>query len=170
MLTFMLTSLLLACKTTTDFSPGTAEPRITGTWRLYERRFPKDSSFTIRIKRDSLAIVQDTSLVKSDSIYVRRDTSYISVKKYSSLPSQTLTFDADGKLAYVGTEMTYYAPYKYYRIDKTYPDSLFINLVIQTNGASVSVRQGLEFRRDTLLLKPNCNDVLPCYSKLLRVR
>lgn len=168
-LTLWLAGLLPACTNrNADFLPGPTDARLTGTWQLYERRFSKDSSYTFRIKRDSLSIVQDTSHIKSDSIYIRRDTTFYTTRRYSSAQPQTLSFDTDGKLTYAGTEMTYYAPYPHYRIDKTYPDSLLIDLVINTNSASIAVRQGLEFRQDTLLLKPRCDQ--PCYTKLLRAR
>ena len=170
LLTLSLAGVLIECKdTNSEFSPGTGDPRITGTWQLYERRYPKDSTYSIRIKRDSAEIRRDTSRVKLDSIYVRRDTSFYTTKRYARTSPQTLTFDADGKLSGNGTEMTYYYPTKYYRVDKTYPDSLFIDFFISTNRANVPVRQGLEFRQDTLVLKPRCDDP-PCYSKLLRVR
>lgn len=120
------------------------------------------------MKRDSLAIVQDTSRIKSDSVYIRRDTTFYTTKRYGSPVPQTLSFDANGGLTNNGTEMTYYAPIKYFRINQTYPDSLLIDFFINTNRANVSFRQGLEFRRDTLVLKPRCDR--PCYSKLLRVR
>ena len=169
-LALLLAGFLLECKTnSTDFSPGSGDTRITGTWQLYERRFPKDSTYTIRVKRDSLDIPQDTSAVKSDSVYIRRDTSFYKIMRYQRVPAQTLTFDTDGKLVGSGTEMTYYLPIKYYNIDKTYPDSLFINFFISTNRANVPFQQGLEFRKDTLMLKPRCDSPLPCYSKLLRV-
>lgn len=142
--------------------------RLAGTWQLYERRFPKDSSYTLRVKRDSLAIVRDTSKIKSDSLYIRRDTSFYTNKRYSAAPPQTLTFSADGSLSGSGTEMTYYAPIKNYLVDKTYPDSLSVNFYISTNRARVAFQQGLEFRQDTLVLLPHCDQ--PCYSKLLRVR
>lgn len=166
---FLLAGLLPACTSrSTEFSPGPSDTRLTGTWQLYERRFSKDSTYTFRIKRDSLSIVQDTSRIKSDSIYIRRDTTFYTTRRYPVAIPQTLSFDTDGKLTYAGTEMTYYAPYPHYRINKTYPDSLLIDLVINTNGANVAVRQGLEFRRDTLVLKPRCDQ--PCYTKLLRTR
>lgn len=169
LLFLILAGLFSECKNNTvEFSPGAGDPRITGTWQLYERRFSKDSIYTIRVKRDSLAIVRDTSKVKSDSIYIRRDTSFFTTKRYLSAPPQTLTFDTDGKLAGSGPEMTYYGPIKYYRVNKTYPDSLFVDFFISTNRANVPFQQGLEFRKDTLVLKPRCDQ--PCYSKLLRVR
>lgn len=165
----LLAGLLLECKDkNAGFSPGAGDPRITGTWQLYERRFPKDSTFTIRVKRDSASIRQDTSRVKSDSIYIRRDTSFYTTKRYQRTVPQALAFDTDGKLTGSGTEMTYYTSYKYYRVDKTFSDSLSINFFIYTNGANTAVQQGLEFRQDTLVLKPRCDQ--PCYSKLLRVR
>ena len=168
-LTLLLTGLFPACTNrNAEFPPGPTDARLTGTWQLYERRFSKDSTYTIRIKRDSLAIVRDTSRIKSDSIYLRRDTTFYTTRRYSGAVPQTLSLDTDGKLTYAGTEMTYYAPYQHYRLDKAYPDSLLIDLIIYTNGANITVRQGLEFRRDTLVLKPRCDQ--PCYSKLLRTR
>ncbi|MBD2754742.1 hypothetical protein IC230_17690 [Spirosoma sp. BT704] len=167
--TTSLACLLVQCKSTNgEFSPGAGDSRITGTWQLLERRFSKDSTFTIRVKRDSLAIAQDTSKNKLDSIYIRRDTSFYTTRRYSRTPPQILTFDVDGKLTGSGTEMTYYSPIKYYNVDKTYADSLLINFFISTNRANVPFQQGVEFRKDTLVLKPRCDQ--PCYSKLLRVR
>ena len=169
LLLLLLAGLFPACTNKkADLPPGPTDARLTGTWQLYERRFSKDSTYTIRIKRDSLAIAQDTSRIKSDSIYLRRDTTFYTTRRYPSAVPQTISLDTDGKLTHAGTEMTYYAPYQHYRLDKTYPDSLLIDLIIYTNGANIAVRQGLEFRQDTLVLKPRCDQ--PCYSKLLRLR
>ncbi|WP_420146985.1 hypothetical protein [Spirosoma sp.] len=168
-LTLLLAGFCFACKdTNSGFSPGAGDSRITGTWRLYERRFSKDSTlYSISITKDS--VLRDSVYVtKIDTIRISRDTSFYTTRRYAGLPQQTLTFGADGRLERSGEEVTYYAPYKFYRVDKTYPDSLFVDLFIYTNGANIPVRQGLEFKQDTLILKPFCER--PCYSKLLRVR
>ena len=156
---FLLSLFLLAAELVTgckdknaEFSPGTGDPRIVGTWQLYERRFPKDSTYSIR---------QDTTIII-------RDTSYYVTRRYSTAPPQTLTFDNDGKLSASGSEMTYYYPIRYFRVDSTFQDSLGVNLYISTNRANVPFRQRVEFLRDTLVLKQRCDQ--PCYLKLLRVR
>ncbi|MDB5239680.1 MAG: hypothetical protein JWP57_305 [Spirosoma sp.] len=134
------------------FSPGPGDPRIVGTWRLYERRFPKDSTYSVR----------------RDTITTFRDTSYYVTKRYPVTPSQTLTFLPDGSLSASGTEMTYYYPIRHFRVDSTFQDSLGVNLYINTNHANVPLRQRVAFLNDTLVLKQRCDQ--PCYLKLLRVR
>ena len=134
------------------FSPGAGDPRIVGTWRLYERRFPKDSTYSVR----------------RDTIVTIRDTSYYVTKWYPGTPLQTLTFSSDGNLSANGSEMTYYYPIRYFRVDSTAQDSLGVNLYITTNRANVPFRQRVAFMRDTLVLRQRCEQ--PCYLKLLRVR
>lgn len=134
------------------FSPGAGDPRIVGTWRLYERRFPKDSTYSIR---------QDTTTII-------RDTAYYVTKRYPVTPPQTLTFDSDGKLSANGTEMTYYYPIHYFRVDSTFQDRLGVSLYISTNRANIPFRQQVAFVRDTLVLSQRCEK--PCYLKFLRVR
>jgi hypothetical protein len=142
-----------ACKDANqNFSPGPGDPRIVGTWRLYERRFPKDSIYTVR----------------RDTITSTRDTSYYVTKRYSAIPPQTLTFQSDGSLSASGTEMTYYYPIRHFRVDSTFQDSLGVNLYINTNQANVSLRQRIVFLNDTLVLKQRCDQ--PCYLKLVQMR
>lgn len=183
-LTLLLASLLICCKdTTSGFSPGTADERITGTWQLVERRFQKDSLQII--DKDTTVIVRDTSSVLISGVLVKRDTlittrqvtrttrnlTIDTTLRYTASSQQTLSFDTDGKLTARGSQMTYYNPIKYFRIDKTYPDSLFIDFFISTNGATVPFRQGLSIQQDMLMLKPNCGDPEhPCYSKFVRVK
>ncbi|GAB4036609.1 hypothetical protein [Spirosoma jeollabukense] len=169
-LALFLASLLITCKEkNADFSPGTVDSRLTGSWQLYERRFSKDSILYSYVQqKDSTRNKDSIYVVTIDTIRVSRDTSFYTTKRYPSAPPQTLTFGTDGTLSRNGTEMTYYAPIKYYRIDPTYPDNLFINFFISTNRANVPFLQGLEFKKDTLLLKPFCEQY--CYSKFLRVR
>ncbi|UFH55461.1 hypothetical protein [Spirosoma sp. KNUC1025] len=169
-ITLLLAGLFWACKdTNSGFSPGETDARITGTWRLYERHYPKDSIFFVySFIKDSVLNKDSVYVPKIDTIRTSRDTSFYTTQRYTGAQAQTLTFDASGTLTGNGTEMTYYAPIKYYSIDKTYPDSLFIKFFINTNRANVPFQQGLEFRQDTLVLKPLCSQ--PCYSKLLRVR
>lgn len=151
-------SLLTACRDTdADFSPGAGDPRITGTWQLYERRFLKDSSYTVRI----------------DTVNVIRDTTYYSLKRYSSLSPQTLAFGTDGRLTASGSEMTYYYPIRHFRLDSTISDGLVINLFISTNRANVPFRERVAFRQDTLVLLPRFVEGQldqDYYLKLLRVR
>lgn len=154
----VLITLLAGCKDTyQNFSPGTADPRIVGKWQLVERRFQKDSSFTVRV----------------DTINSRRDTSFMTTKQYPLPSAQTLTFGPDGKLSAGGSEMTYYYPINYFRVDSTY-DGLGVTLFISTNRANVPFRQGLRFRRDTLVLLPNCIRRDQCdsttYLKFIRLR
>jgi hypothetical protein len=181
-LSLLLITLLIECKEANDFSPGASDSRITGTWRLAERRFP--------INKDSLLIdstlvqgqyVIDSTFVNGqyvkDSVFVkehyRKDS--LSITKsidttlyYSTSSSQTLTFDANGKLSANGNEMSYYFPIKYFRVDTTYPDSLFLSLYVTTNRANVFFQQGLKFKADTLLLLPRCERL--CYSKFVRLK
>lgn len=175
-------SLLINCEDTAEFSPGPADSRITGTWRLLERRYAIDSIY-YRIdsvfvkgsfKIDSVLVngsyKKDTVFTKDrfvkDSIKVTK--SIDTTRRYAVVPAQTLTFGTDGKLSATGTEMTYYAPIRYFRVDSTSQDGLGINLFITTNRATVPFRQGVAFRGDTLLLLPRCER--PCYSKFLRAR
>lgn len=143
----------IGCKDANQgFSPGAGDPRIVGTWRLYERRFPKDSTYSVR--RDTVTTI--------------RDTAYYVTKRYPVIPPQTITFGSDGNLSAAGTEMTYYYPIRYFRVDSTAQDSLGVNLYITTNRANIPSRQGVKFLRDTLVLSQRCSD--KCYLKLLRVR
>jgi len=134
------------------FSPGPGDARIVGTWRLYERRFPRDSTYSVR----------------RDTITTTRDTSYYVTKRYPATPPQTLTFQPDGSLSASGTEMTYYYPIRHFRVDSTLQDSLGVNLYINTNHATIPLRQQVAFLNDTLMLKQRCDQ--PCYLKFLRVR
>ncbi len=180
-LTLFLASLLITCKDrTANFSPGEADSRIAGTWQLVERRFQKDSVQII--DKDTIITRRDTSTVLVGGVPVKRDTlistrqvtrttrnlTIDTVQRYPSTPLQTLTFDTDGKLTARGNQMTYYNPIRYFRVDKTYPDSLFVDFFISTNGATVPFRQGLDVQPDVLMLKPNCER--PCYSKFVRVK
>lgn len=152
---WVITGFFVSCKDANQaFSPGAGDPRIVGTWQLYERRFPKDSTYSVR---------QDTTVII-------RDTSYYATKRYPVTPPQTLTFNRDGNLSANGSEMTYYYPIKYFRVDSTRRDSLGmgINLYITTNRANVSFQQRVAFSGDTLILRQQCEQ--PCYLKLLRVR
>lgn len=149
------TGLLVGCKDANQgFLPGAGDPRIVGTWQLYERRFPKDSTYSVR---------QDTTVII-------RDTSYYTTKRYPVTPPQTLTFGSDGNLSASGSEMTYYYPIRYFRVDSTLRDSLglALNLYITTNRANIPFRQQVEFSRDTLVLRQRCEQ--PCYLKFLRAR
>jgi hypothetical protein len=136
-----------------SFSTGAADTRIAGSWRLIERRFPKDSII---------------SYVINDTTTLRRDTSFYVTRRYPATPLQTLTFNTDGTLSANGSEMTYYYPIRHFSIDATYPDSLSLRLYINTNQANVVFRQPIAFRQDTLLIRPVCEDY--CYLKFLRVR
>ncbi|MBD2703623.1 hypothetical protein IC229_23465 [Spirosoma sp. BT702] len=191
-LTLFIVTLLASCKETAPvFSPGESDPRITGTWQLIERRFSKDSTYSFQtintitrspadttvkviggsgttVKWDTVVTNGVTTYTRRDTLYVRRDTSYYTTRRYPTSQPQTLTFDASGQLSASGPEMTYYNPIKYYRIDKTFPDSLSIDFFIYTNRANVPFRQGLAFRKDTLVLQPQCEQ--RCYSKFIRVR
>ena len=176
-----LASLLINCKdTTSGFSPGAGDPRITGTWRLVERRFQKDSvqiidRDTTIIRRDTGTIYRDGKPIKFDTLNKSKTTYRTSrnltidtTQQYSASPPQTITFDTDGKLSVNGSQMTYYTATKYYRVDATYPDSLFLNLFINTNRANVALKQGLKIQGDILTLLPFCER--PCYSKFARVK
>jgi hypothetical protein len=139
---------IIGCKDTNQsFSPGVGDPCIVGMWRLVERRFPKDSTYSVR--RDTITTV--------------RDTSYYVTKRYPVTPPQTLTFGSDGNLSASGSEMTYYYPIRYFRVDST-----VVTLYINTNHANVPFRQRVFFRNDTLQLSQSCDQ--PCYLKFLRVR
>lgn len=180
-LSLLLASLLIDCKdTATNFSPGPGDSRVTGTWQLVERYYLKDSTKSVLTKvvvtRDTSILVgnppvkKDTVINGIDTVFVRRDTSFYTTKRYATAPAQTLTFGTDGQLTPNGSEMTYYTSTKYYRVDTTYPDSLFINFFINTNRATIPVRQRLVVQQDVLMLLTNCNQTLPCYSKFVRVK
>ena len=182
-LILLLACLLIDCKdTTTSFSPGPGDSRVTGTWRLVERYYSKDSVKSILTevlvsRRDCVLVTVGGQLIKKDSlitekdtVFVKRDTSFYTTKYYATTPAQTLTFGTDGQLTPSGSEMTYYAPIKYYRVDATYPDSLFVNFFINTNRATIPFRQRLLVQQDMLMLLTNCNQTLPCYSKFVRVK
>lgn len=176
----VIIGVVSACKEAEPgFSPGAVDSRITGTWRLVERRFQKDSAFSVlttttRQRRDSVLVTingqtvrKDTVINYTDTIFVRRDTSFYTTRRYPALPPQTLTFDPDGKVLAEGSEMTYFYPIRYFRVDSTF-EGLGVNLYIYTNRANVSFRQGVAFQRDTLTLLPRCDQL--CYLKLTRVR
>ena len=107
-----------------------------------------------------------------DTLVQTRDTLFYATQRYSGRTPQTLRLNADGTLSAEGTEMTYYAPIRYFRLDSTFY-GLGLNLFITTNGATRSFRQTIEFRRDTLLVLPQCAQG-SCdrnyYLKFLRVR
>ncbi|MBC7572492.1 MAG: hypothetical protein H7319_22585 [Spirosoma sp.] len=178
---------LLACKEPTPTYPtGTGDARIAGTWQLAERRFQKDSAFSVLSttpvsRRDSVTIVtstgqtirKDTVITRIDTIFIRRDTSFYTTKRYPVGLPQTLTFGTDGLLTASGSEMTYYYPVKAFRVDSledetTGVTSLGVSLFLTTNRATVSFRQGVRFGRDTLTLLPRCEQ--PCYLKFIKVR
>lgn len=181
-LSLLLTTLLIECKETNEFSPGASDARITGTWRLIERRYPinKDSlvidSFFVKehYRIDSTfqngQYIKDTILVKDgyqkDTLKITKSVD--TTRTYSANPAQTLTFSVDGKLSTNGTEMSYYYPIKYFRVDSTSSDGLGINLFITTNRATVPFRQGVAFQGDVLMLLPRCDR--PCFSKFIRVK
>lgn len=182
-LALLLASLLIECKdTATSFSPGPGDSRITGTWQLVERYFLKDSVNSVLtevlVPRDTSIlvtvggqpIVKDTVIMVKGIVFVKRDTSFYTTKQYTPTPAQTLTFSTDGQLSPSGSEMTYYAPIKYYRVDATYPDSLFINFFINTNRTTIAFRQRMLVQQDMLMLLTNCNQTQPCYSKFVRVK
>ena len=151
----MISGFIVGCRDANQgFSPGAGDPRIVGSWRLYERRFPKDSTYSVR---------QDTTIII-------RDTSYYVTKRYPATPPQTLTFGSDGNLSASGSEMTYYYPIRYFRVDSTFRDSLGVNLnlYITTNRANVPFQQQALFSQDTLVLSQRCDQ--PCYLKFLRAR
>lgn len=179
----LLAGILIRCQDkTAEFAPGASDPRIIGTWRLMERLYQSDSAY---YRIDSVFVKGgykvDSAIVngvyKKDSIFVKdryvkdsiRITKTIDVtRKYPATSPQTITFSSDGKLSVNGSEMTYYAPIRYFRVDSTSQDSLGINLYITTNRATVPFRQGVAFRADTLLLLPRCERY--CYSMFLRTR
>lgn len=149
----VIVGFLTNCKDANQaFSPGAGDPRLVGTWQLHERRFPKDSTYS----------------VKRDTVTTIRDTSYYITKRYPMAPPQTITFNPDGSLSASGSEMTYYYPIRYFRVDSTFPDSLSVDLFITTNRAHVPFRQQVKFSRDTLLLQQRCSE--HCYLKFLRAR
>jgi hypothetical protein len=115
-------------------------------------------------------IMKDTVITVKDTVFVKRDTSFYTTKYYTPTSAQTLTFGADGQLTHSGSEMTYYAPIKYYRVDATYPDSLFIDFFINTNRATTLFQQRMVVQQDMLMLLTNCNQAQPCYSKFVRVK
>ena len=184
----LLASLLIDCKDNSPgFSPGSADPRIVGTWRLVERRFPVDSvylridSFFVKgsTKIDSMLVNgqyrRDTIITKDRFVKdtVRATKSIDTTRRYAATPPQLITFAADGKLSANGTEMTYYYPFGFFRVDSAGLDGvreLGINLYITTNGATVPSRQGVAFGRDTLTFLPRCEPLRPCYSKFVRAR
>lgn len=182
-LALLLASLLIECKdTATSFSPGPGDSRITGTWQLVERYFLKDSVNSVLTevlvsRRDSVLVTvggqvikKDSLITEKDTVFVKRDTSFYTTKQYPPTPTQTLTFGTDGQLTPGGSEMTYYAPIKYYRVDATYPDSLFINFFVNTNRTTIAFRQRMLVQQDMLMLLTNCNQTQPCYSKFVRVK
>ncbi|WP_332368887.1 hypothetical protein [Spirosoma telluris] len=159
-LTLLLITLLIECKENTSFSPGASDPRIMGTWRLTERLYPVNVDSLVidsvlvtgKYRIDSTFVnghyVKDTVLVKD---YYQKDTIKItksvdSIKTYSANQQQTITFSADGQLSANGTDMSYYYPIKYFRVDSTSQDGLGINLFITTNRATVPFRQGVAFQ------------------------
>lgn len=150
-LIFLLSlGMLLSCNSPETISTGPADGRVAGTWRLVERRYLKDSLYTVKI----------------DTIVQTRDTSYLTVRRYAATPAQTLTFASDGTLSASGSEMSYYFPMHSFRVDTSYPDSLFMNFYITSNRATTFSRQQLRFRNDTMLFVPS-NEA---YSKFLKVR
>jgi len=152
-----------------DFAPGAGDPRIVGTWQLVERRYPTDSTlYTLNINYSTVVIGQRVVRVVRDTTVSSRDTAFYATRVYAPTVPQTLSFEADGKLTATGDEMTYYSPIKYYKVDSTYQDGLGVNLYISTNRANQYFRQGVVFGRDSLLLKPKCDD--NCYLKFFRVR
>jgi len=150
-LIFLLSlGMLLGCNSPEAISTGPTDGRVAGTWRLVERRYLKDSLYTVKI----------------DTIVQTRDTSYLTVRRYAATPAQTLTFASDGTLSASGSEMSYYFPMHSFRVDTSYPDSLFMNFYITSNRATTFSRQQLRFRNDTMLFVPS-NEA---YSKFLKVR
>lgn len=181
-LTLFLTAILIHCKdTNANFSPGPADPRILGTWQLIERQYSaaKDSflvdSVLVPAQYVLDSTLKDGAYVK-DSIYVNAHFVKDSVKVsyYADslvvLPDtakQTLSFGSDGKLIANGSQMTYYAPIKYFLIDSTVTNGLGINFYIYTNRANVAFWQGVSFQGKDLLLLPRCGG--NCYSKFRKV-
>lgn len=181
----LLQTLLVACNDPNPaFSPGSADSRIVGTWRLVERRFQRDSAFSVLtivpgIRPDSVVVKgsnppvkKDTLIPVRDTVFVRRDTSFYTTRRYAATPPQTLTFGPDGQLTAEGSEMSYYFPITYFRVDSTAGEGqnpfLGVSLFINTNRANVAFRQGVALRRDTLELLPRCEQ--PCYLRFVRVR
>ncbi len=146
----LLLSSLTGCNPLPAVSTGPADTRVAGTWRLIERQFRKDSLYSVKI----------------DTITQTRDTSFLTVRRYPATPAQTITFNSDGTLTASGSEMSYYFPMQAFRVDTSYPDSLFMNFYITSNRATTFSRQPLRFRNDTMLLVPS-NEA---YSRFLRVR
>lgn len=149
---------LVNCKgTDSAFSPGPGDPRVTGTWQLVERRFLRDSTYSVRM----------------DTLTTTRDTTYYALRRYPASPPQTLTFGADGSLSASGSEMTYYYPIRSFRVDSTADNGLGMDLFISTNRANIAFRQTLEFRQDTLVVLPRCS-LRECdrgyYVKFVRAR
>lgn len=184
----LLASLLIDCKDTSPgFSSGAGDPRIVGTWRLVERRFPIDSvylridSFFVKgsTRIDSMLVngqyKRDTIITKDGykKDTIRASKSIDTTRRYAATPPQLLLFAADGKLSASGSEMTYYYPFGYFRVDSADVDgvrTLGINLFITTNGATVPSRQGVRFGRDTLTFLPRCDRPQRCYSKFVRAQ
>ncbi len=150
--------MLTGCKDTgSTFSPGAVDTRIAGTWRLVERRFLRDSTYSVRI----------------DTLNTTRDTSYYALRRYPTNPPQTLTFGPDGSLSANGPDMTYYYPIRYFHVDSTYESGLGVNLFISTNRANIAFRQTIQFRQDTLVVLPRClqrDCDLGYYLKFLRAQ
>ena len=153
-----LSACIISCKDNQgEFLPGPADPRIAGSWQLLERRFIKDSTYSVRV----------------DTITTTRDTSFYTVNRYTPINRQTLTFSPDGRLSASGSEMTYYYPIKYFRVDSTSLDGLLVTFFISTNRASVPFREKVEFRKDTLVLLPRFVEGVVdegYYLKFLRAR
>lgn len=151
---FILLGLwLAACSNVFDLpSPGAGDARLTGTWRLYEQSYLRDSTY------------------RTDSTFTR-DTTYRFVRRYNAVPPQTLTFGADGSVRASGTAMTYYFPVRYYRVDSSFLCNAYysnVHFYILTNRSFSGPQQRLTIRGDTLLLNAQCDSVT--YLKLLRVR
>lgn len=185
---FLLVGFLTSCKDTyQSYSPGPGDRRITGTWQLAERRFPTDSVYyaidSVLVakyyRKDSVFVAgkyvrTDSTLVpdhyEKDSIKTAKTVAMI--KRYPATPPQTLTFGPDGTLTATGSDLSYYFPIKYFRIDSTYRDSLgynqYVSLFINTNRANQYFQQAVEFKKDSLKLKPGC--AIGCYLTFYRVK
>ena len=173
----LLVTLFVTCKeNTAEFSPGAGDARITGTWQLVERKFPVNvdsmvtDSFLVQAHYEIDSITKD-SVYKPDyykKTVVKLTRSVDSTLRYPAAPPQTLTFGTDGKLSANGSEMSYYFPIHYFRVDSTIQDGLGVNLYINTNRATVPFRISLSFQGDNLLLLPRCER--SCYSKFVRVK